>query len=83
MKQALCEYISESLLGSDEGIDVQPDDNLLDVGMLDSLQLMRLVQHIESEYQRKIPPSDLILENFQSVNAIVAYLDGALSPPDR
>lgn len=74
MKQALCEYISSTLLSPDDGIDVQDDDNLLDAGMLDSLQLMRLVQHIESELNRKIPPSDLVFENFQTVNAIVTYL---------
>lgn len=75
MKQALCDYITTTLLGGDSGIDVQPDDNLLEVGMLDSLQLMRLVHHIESETGRSIPPADLVLENFETVNAIVDYLD--------
>ncbi len=75
MKQALCNYISTTLLGDESGVDVQPDDKLLEVGMLDSLQLMRLVHHIETETGRTIPPADLVLENFESVNAIVAYLE--------
>ncbi|MGH1360030.1 MAG: acyl carrier protein [Burkholderiaceae bacterium] len=75
MKQALCEYISDTLIGAEAKIEVQANDNLLAVGMLDSLQLMRLVQHLETEYGKSIPPADLVLENFESVNAIVSYLE--------
>ena len=75
MKQALCEYISMTLLDGDPDLSVQPEDNLLEAGMLDSLQLMRLVHHVETETGIKIPPADLVLENFETVNAIVKYLD--------
>ena len=74
MKQALCDYISNTLLDPEDEISVKPDDDLLEAGMLDSLQMMRLVQHIEAQIQKKIPPSDLTLENFQTVNAIMTYL---------
>ncbi len=75
MKEALCRYISNTLMSAEPDDAVQADDELLTVGMLDSLQLMRLVQFIEDQFDRKIPPGDLILENFQTVNAIVSYLE--------
>ena len=73
MKEALCRYISNTLMSAEPDDAVQADDELLTVGMLDSL--MRLVQFIEDQFDRKIPPGDLILENFQTVNAIVSYLE--------
>lgn len=80
MKQEICQFISTNLLAIADEIEVLPEDELLAVGMLDSLQLMRLVQHIETRYELRVPPSDLVLENFQTVNAIARYLGERLAP---
>lgn len=74
MEQSLCRYIETTLLPAGSGITVGPDDDLLTVGMLDSLQVMRLVQHVEASSGLTVPPADLVLENFQTARHIAAYL---------
>ena len=69
----ILEYIRAELL-SDAGRSVGVDDELLLDGVLDSLAVMRLVTYLENETGASIPPEDVTLDNFHSVNAIAAYL---------
>ena len=65
-------YIESELL--DNQLSLMPDDDLLSVGMLSSLQFMRMIQHIESTQSISIPPKDMVLENFQTMTNIATYL---------
>ena len=67
------QYIRMELL-LDETAVIADDQDLLLSETLDSLSVTRLVQHLESELKLSIPPEDVTLENFQSLNAIHAYL---------
>ncbi len=49
-------------------------DDLLMSGLLDSLGVMRLVYFIETDLGRKVPYTDITIENFNSIAAIAAYL---------
>ena len=51
------------------------DDELLLSGVIDSLAVMRLLAHIETGFGIAIPPEDVVIEHFQTVNAIAAYLE--------
>ncbi len=70
--EALLNYIQTSLLG---GKQITADENLLLSGLVDSLGVMSLVLFIETSLDKPIPMEDVILENFASVDAIVAYLE--------
>lgn len=72
----LSEYVSEELLMREPGDPVDADEELLLSGLVDSIGIMRLVGFIESDLNISIPPEDVTLENFSSVAAISAYLDG-------
>lgn len=67
------QYIRGELLLDDTAV-IEDDQDLLLSETLDSLSVTRLVQHLESELGVTIPPEDVTLENFQSLNAIHAYL---------
>ena len=71
--QKLLAYIQNDLL--DGSIEVAADTDLLKTGLIDSLGIMRLVAFLESEFTTTIPAQDLTLENFSSVNTIMAYLE--------
>jgi acyl carrier protein len=43
-------------------------------GILDSLSLLRLVVFLQDRFQLTVDETDLLPENFDSVNAICAYL---------
>lgn len=71
-------FIQKEIL-RDEAHEIGLDEDLLLSDTLDSLSVMRLVQHIEKEAGLRIPPEDVTLENFQSLGQIDAYLAGRRS----
>lgn len=71
MKDILLKYINEQFQ-IDEPIDAH--DDLLGEGILDSLGMMKLILFIETEFKLKVPPQDMTIENFMTVNDMEAYL---------
>jgi len=70
----LLDYIKKELaIGSKRNI--QMDDDLLSAGIIDSLGVLQLVAFIEDQFKIQMPDEDVVLENFQSVNALASYLD--------
>ena len=76
-KQAIIiKYIQENLLSGKGEIDLSPDDDLLGSGLLDSMGVMRLVGFVEETFDLKVPPEDIVIENFMDVEAITKYVEG-------
>ncbi len=75
--ESLQHFISKDLLNVAEL--VQPDEALLDGGLVDSLGVIRLVEFIESSFQCSIPPEDFTIENFGTIDAIASYVGNKLS----
>ena len=67
-------YIQENLLGGKDAIELSPEDDLLGSGLLDSMGVMRLVGFVEETFNIKIPPEDIVIENFMDVKAIMNYV---------
>ena len=74
MKDSLRRYISHELLGNGHSLEVTDDENLLGSGLIDSIGMMSLVVFIESELHIDVPPEDVTIEHFLSLNAIDEYL---------
>lgn len=72
--QALILKFIKSELLQDTQRCIGVDDELLLDGVLDSLAVMQLVAFLETTTGTSIPPEDVTLENFHSINAIAAYL---------
>ena len=70
----IIKYIQENLLGGKGSIELLPEDDLLGSGLLDSMGVMRLVGFVEETFNIKIPPEDIVIENFMDVNAITNYV---------
>lgn len=70
----IIKYIQENLLGGKSAIELSPEDDLLGSGLLDSIGVMRLVGFVEETFQIKIPPEDIVIENFMDVKAITNYV---------
>lgn len=54
--------------------DITDEQELLMSGLLDSLNVMRLVGFLETEFATTIPPEDVIIENFGSISQISQYM---------
>jgi acyl carrier protein len=54
--------------------ELQPDDSLLDKGLLDSVGVLKLVVFIEQNFDVAVEDDEVVPENFQTVREIAAYV---------
>lgn len=69
---ALIEFIMADVALDEGQIDGATD--LLLTGLVDSLGVVLIVEWIEAELGRSIDPADVVLENFQTVDAMMEFL---------
>ena len=69
------ETLLNILHGLHPDVDFASIDDLYDEGVLDSLDMVRLVTEIGMEFDVQIPAEELIPENFQNVNTIMALIE--------
>ena len=67
-------FIGAEIVVRDEPIG--PDTDLLLSGLVDSLGVTAVVDWLEERLEIEIDPTDVLLENFRSVEAIVDYVAG-------
>lgn len=72
LARRLIEFIVSDVVVEDGDIDV--DTDLLLTGLVDSLGVVMIVEWIETDQGMTIDPGDVVLENFQTVGAMLTYL---------
>jgi D-alanine--poly(phosphoribitol) ligase subunit 2 len=72
MKDKLKVFIEEELLSEQK--EVNYDDNLLVSGLVDSLGFIKMIQFLERSFGVTIPPKDMLIENFASIDAVEKYM---------
>ena len=75
MNISIVNYITKELINEELDGELETDEDLLSTGLIDSLGMMKLVVFIENEFNVKIPPEDMIIENFMTIDHIVNYLE--------
>jgi acyl carrier protein len=75
LEQSLIDFIQRRLLDRHASVELGPGDDLLGSGLVDSLGVMRLVNHIEEQHGIRVPPEDVTIENFLTVSRICSYLE--------
>lgn len=73
VEQPIMEYIS-GVVAETGGAPVAVDTPLLEAGVLDSINLVRLVQFLEERFGISIPESDMGAELFESPASVSAYV---------
>lgn len=74
MKDQLRRYIARDLMNADEA-SLSDDASLLGDNLIDSIGVMSLMMFIENRFDIRVPPEDVTIEHFASVNTIHAYLE--------
>jgi acyl carrier protein len=72
VKQKVYEYVLQQAFA--EKNKIQDDSLLFKEGYFDSMGFIVLITFIEEEFAFKASDADLIEENFESINAITAYI---------
>lgn len=74
MEAVVNEYISRELVQDTSLLPLGNETPLFEAGLLDSLSMLRLVVFIQERFGIVVDDADLVLENFNTVDAICAYL---------
>ena len=75
LENSILEFIEMNLAFLDEEVALEYDDNIFDLGYVDSLFALQLVSHLEEAFGIEITDQDLDISNFSSVKAIVEFVD--------
>ena len=54
---------------------LDPDEDLLEQGIIDSLGLMKLIAFMEETFGIKILDEEIVPENFQSINSMAKLVE--------
>ncbi|OPY13382.1 MAG: acyl carrier protein [Syntrophus sp. PtaB.Bin001] len=75
MKKEIREFIEREIMKDERGGILKDTDPLIESGIIDSLGIQILLAHLEETYSVHIPDEELIPENFETVESIVALVE--------
>jgi acyl carrier protein len=68
------EFVLKSFLFTDDPAALKDGDSLISSGVVDSTGVLELITHLEETLAIRIPPEEMIPQNFDSIDAVCAYL---------
>jgi acyl carrier protein len=79
VRHHLREFVEENLLSLHPDLVVADDDRLLELGVIDSLGFVELVEEVQSRFGIEVGDIEITEENFGSIAAIGAFVERKLS----
>jgi len=74
IRSMLKQYITKEIMHELDSSKLADDAPLIEGGIIDSMNLIALVAYIKESFGVEIGENDLDIENFQSVNALAAFI---------
>jgi acyl carrier protein len=74
IKEQIRTYVVENLLFGDNGYRLEDDTSFLDEGIVDSTGVVELVMLVEERFGIAVDDDEIVPDNFDSVNNLVAYV---------
>ena len=75
LNQKIRSFIESQLVVFEDEANFQDDDNIFEMGFVNSLFAMQLLEYIESEFNMTVDNDDLDIKNFSTVNNIAALIN--------
>ncbi len=76
VKQKLEQYILSEFLFGEKSVD--PDLDLLNEGIIDSMDVLKLVNFIEDNFGIEVSDADIVPDNFRSLNTLTQYVSSRM-----
>lgn len=73
MEDMIRDFINTNVL-VDEEIEIKDDDNIFEMGIVNSLFSMKLITFLEDTFHISVEYEDMDLTNFSSISNILKYL---------
>ena len=73
LKRDVRQFLTSQLHRKVDG--VGDNDSLLEAGIIDSMAVLEIVGHIEQQYGVTVSDDDMMPENFDTIEAIAAFID--------
>ncbi len=73
MKDKIIAFLKNEI-SEDPNEEIDPRDDLLNSGIVNSMDMIQLVLFIEKEFQLVVSPGDMTVENFTSVESIIDFI---------
>jgi D-alanine--poly(phosphoribitol) ligase subunit 2 len=72
-------FIEENFAYMRPDLEIGDDDDLLGLGLIDSLGFVELVEQVQARYNVRVDDVEITEDNFGSLNAIVGFIERKLS----
>lgn len=76
IKNKIRDYIIKSTF--DDVKKITDDTLIFEQGVLDSMGLLFLIEFLKEEFNVITNDEELVVENFQSINSIVSFMEGKI-----
>jgi acyl carrier protein len=74
MEEKLKTFIQNNFLLGDKNRAIKKDESFLQNGIIDSTGVLELVNFIEETYKIKVEDEELVPENLDSIQNLIAYI---------
>jgi len=73
--ETILEFLREEADDLPDGVEIDADTSLFRDQLLDSMSLTNLITFLEDEFDIKVGPMDIVFENLDTVNHMLAYIE--------
>lgn len=81
IKTKIREFIEANLMVFDDEANFSDEDNIFEMGYVNSLFAMKLLNYVEGEFDIMVENEEMDIQNFSSVNRITELIQKKLSAP--
>ncbi len=75
LKEKIRKFIESNLVVFEDEAEFSDSDNIFEMGFVNSLFAMKLVNYIEEDFGIQVENDDLEITNFSSVNRITEFIE--------
>lgn len=75
LKEQIRKFIESNLVVFEDEAEFSDSDNIFEMGFVNSLFAMKLVNYIEENFGIQVANDDLEISNFNSVNRITEFIE--------
>jgi methoxymalonate biosynthesis acyl carrier protein len=79
LKEKIRQFITRNLTVFDDEVEFGDSDNIFELGLVNSLYVMKLLQYVESEFEIVIENEDMDIKYFSSVDNIARLIERKLA----